>query len=302
MKKSPLLFHIKNYMAVLSLFLFFLTAVSIFTPVSVNAAEGLKTGKGTFIFIDQKGDPRKPLTIRYYKPTNYSKSSKVLFIIHGVKRNAISHIKPWIEFAEKNNTLLLAPEFSEKYYPGSKGFAQGNISLPSEKWTFSVIEHLFDHIKETTGNTNQNYDIYGHSAGGQFVHRMVLLMPDARINKAVAANAGWYTLPLFTEKFPYGLKNTQANDTTLKGSFAKNLIILLGDKDTDPNHSQLRKTKKAMKQGTNRFDRGKFFFETAVTESKKLNTPLNWRLETVEGAAHENGKMVKGGVKIIFGN
>ncbi len=301
MKKSPPLYCFKNYMAVLSLFLFFVTAIFIFAPFSISAAEGLKIGKGTFTFIDRKGDPGKPVTVRYYKPTNYSKNSKVLFIIHGVKRNAISHIKPWIEYAEKNNTLLLAPEFSEKYYPGSKGFAQGNISLPKEKWTFSVIEHLFDHILETTGNTNGNYDIYGHSAGGQFVHRMVLFMPDARINRAVAANAGWYTLPYFSEKFPYGLKKTQVNDASLRLSFSINLVILLGDKDTDPNHSQLRKTKKAMKQGTNRFDRGRYFFRAAVAEAGKLNTSLNWKLEIVKGAAHQSGKMAVGGAKVIFG-
>ena len=300
MKKSPQLYRFKNFMAVMSLFLFFVTTIFIFAPVSINAAEGLKTGKGTFIFSDRKGDPGKPVTVYYYKPTNYSNNSKVLFIIHGVKRNAKGYMKPWIKIAEKNNALLLAPEFSDKYYPKSKGFAQGNISLPKEKWTFSVIEHLFDHVKGITGNTNQYYDIYGHSAGGQFVHRMVLFMPDARINKAVAANAGWYTLPDFSEKFPYGLKKTQVNDTTLKRSFAKNLTILLGDKDNDPNHGQLRKTKRAMKQGTNRFDRGKFFFKSAVAEAKKLNTLLNWKQKVVKGAAHSNKKMSVGAAKVLF--
>jgi methyltransferase (TIGR00027 family) len=37
------------------------------------------------------------------------------------------------------------------------------------------------------GNKNPSYFIYGHSEGGQFVHRLVLFLPDARFARAVAA-------------------------------------------------------------------------------------------------------------------
>src|SRR5271155_4121645 len=45
--------------------------------------------------------------------------------------------------------------------------------------------------------TSKTYYLYGHSAGGQFAHRLVLFMPNARYQRVVAANPGYYTMPQF---------------------------------------------------------------------------------------------------------
>ena len=45
------------------------------------------------------------------------------------------------------------------------------------------------------GNTSADYYLFGHSAGAQFVHRLLLMVPDGRYAALVAANAGWYTVP-----------------------------------------------------------------------------------------------------------
>ena len=76
-------------------------------------------------------------------------------------------------------------------------------AIERKKWTFSAIEHIFDDIRARTGSSCEKYSIFGHSAGSQFVHRMVLFRNDLRIEYAVAANAGSYTLPSFETKFPY---------------------------------------------------------------------------------------------------
>ena len=58
-----------------------------------------------------------------------------------------------------------------------------------------AIEHLFDYIRTKSGATRNTYLLDGHSAGAQFVHRIVTLLPDARYSRAVAANAGLYIMP-----------------------------------------------------------------------------------------------------------
>src|SRR3712207_6943257 len=68
----------------------------------------------------------------------------------------------------------------------------------------TLFRSLFDFVREATGNPSEQYRIYGHSAGAQFVHRLALFVPEARFATAIAANAGWYTMPTFDgKKFPY---------------------------------------------------------------------------------------------------
>ena len=53
----------------------------------------------------------------------------------------------------------------------------------------AAIEPLFDHARARFGMEADAYSIYGHSAGAQFVHRFLFHVPDARVARAVAANA-----------------------------------------------------------------------------------------------------------------
>lgn len=150
---------------------------------------------------------------------------------------------------------------------------------------------MFDAIKTATGNQSADYFLYGHSEGGQFVHRLVLLLPDARFARAIAANPGWYTMPAFNTQFPYGLGSAPASEASLKKSFTRDFALLLGDRDTDPNHPELRRTPQAMAQGAHRFERGQNYMKHATQQAKALNVELAWRLEVVPRAAHENRKM-----------
>jgi hypothetical protein len=167
-------------------------------------------------------------------------------------------------------------------------------------WSYSVIEHLFDAIKEATGNQSPDYSIYGHSQGGQFVHRLVLFLPNARYSKAVAANPGWYTLPTFDVQFPYGLDGSPATEQSLSKSLGRDFVLLLGDRDTDRKHKDLNRTPKAMAQGAHRFDRGQNYMKAARARAAALMCPFAWRVEVVRGAAHENRKMSRVAAAVLM--
>ncbi len=242
---------------------------------TASAANGLKIGSSSFVFRDTLGNKNKPITVWYHKPKESNADTPVVFVMHGVKRNGREYRDAWIKHAEQEKFILLVPEFSKKHYPGNKQYNLGNMfsssnkPIPKSKWTYSAIEHIFDHVLNITDLKAKHYSIYGHSAGAQFVHRLVLFLPDARINTAISANAGWYTMPNKRFKFPYGVKKTSISFNQLRKAFSQNLIIPLSDKDTDKNHKHLRKTKKAMAQGKHRFERGKKFFQSAKRESTR---------------------------------
>lgn len=265
-------------------------------------------GCGSFRFADDRGSAgRPPLTVWYHRPPGLSDTAPIVFVMHGVKRDADYYRDNWMAAAERFGFLLLCPEFTKVDYPSRTAYQLGNLvdgaggPLPKAGWTFGVIERLFDFVRETTGNASERYHIYGHSAGGQFVHRLALFLPEARYATAVAANTGWYTMPtLGGRRFPYGLKGSPSTPETLGRAFGNRLVLLLGEQDTDAEDPFLRQSKGARRQGKNRFERGQAFYRTARNEAARLGVTLNWTLETVPGAAHFDQLMMPVAARVFF--
>ena len=84
--------------------------------------------------------------------------------------------------------------------------SSGKIRDDANLYLNNSIDLLFDYINPVFNLNQKSYDIYGHSAGAQFVHRYLLFSDNPQVNKAVAANAGWYTF-LDGSNFPYGINN-----------------------------------------------------------------------------------------------
>jgi dienelactone hydrolase len=276
------------------------------TPSIVRAADELNIGSGSFVFIDSLGNKNKPITVFYYRPENLTANSAVVFVMHGANRNGREYRDTWIEYAELGQFLLLVPEFSRQQYWGSRQYNLGNTftslgePIDQSKWGFTAIEHIFDYVKASTKIKTRTYSIYGHSAGGQFVHRLVLFNGKARINTAICANPGWYTMPAFSDRFPYGLKDSGITKERLKQAFQQKLIILLGDQDIDEHHISLRKTPEAVAQGKHRFERGLNFYKTAKHEATRRRIPLEWAFKIVRGVGHSNEKMAEAAAELLF--
>ncbi len=266
----------------------------------------IKKGSGDFLFVDEAGNKDKPIKVWYFRPEKYNASRPIVFAMHGVSRNGDKYRDQWTRYAKKGNFLLLAPEFGKEHYPWGRQYNRGNMfdakgkPIEKSKWTFMAIEHLFDYVVKITGSRHKKYYVYGHSAGGQFVHRMITFLPEARIYKAVAANPGWYTVPTFEKDFPYGLKESGLTPDQLSKAFSQNLAIMVGSEDTDVNHKHLKKTPQAMEQGKHRLERGRNYFKTARQTAKELGVSLKWRFAIVPGVAHSNSGMSRAAVKVFF--
>ena len=266
----------------------------------------LKEGIDSFVMYSYENSERKSIKVWTYKPENWINKSRVLFVMHGGGRNADDYLEAWKEIAEKNDILIIAPEFENKFSKyTTNDYQEGNLFTffgsrnPKEEWAYQVIENIFDQVKKTNNITNDNYDIFGHSAGGQFVHRMIMLMPEARIKNAIAANAGFYTLPVEDLEYPYGIKNTPITDNSIKNSFKKQLIILLGENDNDAKLGTFRETELAMQQGKHRLERGSNFYKTASDLAKEKRWDFNWEIDTIQNVGHNYREMSSHAVKYI---
>jgi pimeloyl-ACP methyl ester carboxylesterase len=267
----------------------------------------INDGRDSFVMYAYKANDRKSIKVWTFKPQHWKNEDKIIFVMHGGGRNAADYLNAWVEIAKKNNLFIVAPEFENKFSKyTTNDYQEGNLFTffgtenPKEEWAYTVIENIFDHIKSISAITNEKYDIFGHSAGGQFVHRMVLLMPEARIGTAISANSGFYSLPNENLEFPYGIKNTGTDfQSGLQKSYKKRLIILLGELDNDPSLGTFRTTDLAMQQGANRLERGTNFYNENRALKSKNNWMFNWEMDTIKNVGHDYKKMSEHAVEWI---
>jgi len=230
----------------------------------------------------------------------------VVFVMHGMRRNADDYRAQWHELALEHDFLLVVPEFNDEDFPGSDGYALGKRfdrngdERPRSQWSYAAIEPLFDDIRKRFSMEADRYAIYGHSAGAQFVHRFLFYVPAARVSRAVVANAGWYLMPDFALDYPYGLRHSGVSREHVERVMAMPLTVLLGESDTDTQDPGLRRAPEAMRQGTNRFARGHAWFEAARAWSEREGVLFGWRLETVPGVGHSNTLMAPAAARVLL--
>jgi len=279
-----------------------LLLLAIPTRATASDAKGVfKEPTGSFVFDASLGNRAPPVTVWYDRPDKLDPNDPVVFLLHGSSRTAREAVDIGTPYAREHRFILLVPEFSEKHYPGDAyAFANmltsGGRLLPDSVWAFATIEHVFDLARVSLGLKTQTYDILGHSAGGQLVHRLVLFAPRSRFRRAVASSPGRYALPKLSESFPYGFKGSPFDSSVLARAFSKDFVLVLGDKDTEDRAREAE----AMKEGTNRFARGLRFFATATEEANALHVPLAWRLRIVQGADHSPRPAVAAGFEELL--
>ena len=281
-----------------------------------GALEPLAPGKGRFVFPeggDRTGQSVTPsvaptvthrVTVWYYKPAALTRTSRIVFVMHGTRRNGRSYRDHWVAYAEQYGFLLAVPEFSRRHFPRD-AYQLGNVrDANPAHWSFAVLEHLFDALRARESLEAQRYSLYGHSAGAQFVHRHMLFMPAPRVDIAIAANAGAYTFPVYAvasgPAFPWALDRTLVTEAGLRAAFGRCLVVMLGEKDIDSRHSSLPRSRQAMAQGRDRLNRGQNFYRVAGEQAALLKTPFNWQQVIVPGVGHHDTGMARVAVKYLM--
>ena len=263
------------------------------------------SSNGDYLF-KSAGNP--DVKVFHSGPPKIDDKTRLLVVMAGRQRNAEEYLDSWRAWAAANNYLVIAPLFDQQNWPEPLGYNFGNIASgrerentanPRARWSFKLVDDMFDDAVRRFGLKRTNYDIFGHSAGGQFVHRFLLYYPENRVRIAIAANPGFYTLPDENEIFPYGLKNSPHRVTKkmLEDWTRRDLIIMRGTADLQRTES-LRQSPEADAQGMNRFERAKYMFQRI----KKYDPKSTWRLIDVPGIAHDQKGMSLPAQKLLAEN
>lgn len=266
-------------------------------------------GSGSFLYDHVRSDGPVRIETFWHRPASWREDGPLLVVMHGYKRNGAQYRDDWVPLADRYGFTVVVPEFSKAWFPTPREYEVGNMRnadrtayLPPSDWNYEAIEGVFDMARHLSGAQRERYLLYGHSAGGQFVHRMVMFKPDARIETAVAANAGAYTVPRPEARFPYGTAGAPLDETMLKAGLAQNMVLLLGEKDVATEGGVLLKSPEALRQGPHRFARGQYYFEAGRETAAALDTAFGWRVVSVPGVGHSNAGMSRAAADLLFGN
>ncbi|MEP3207724.1 MAG: hypothetical protein ABJN95_00955 [Maribacter sp.] len=292
----------------------------------VNISEG----SGKFLIEGGKGKKTKAIIVYYYKPKNFDSNSKVLVVIPGAGRNANTYRDAWVAEADKKGILILSPKYAEEDYAfedyhlcglirelnlgKSLEFVENSnmvkidedqltftLNTKEEEWIFEDFDRIFDLAIEAIGSNQKEYDIFGHSAGGQILHRYALFGKSAKVNNILAANSGFYTLPNFEFALPFGLKNTLLEEQNLQDAFDKKLIILVGELDNQAEtRGTLLRSSTADKQGLHRLARAQYFYDQAKSVARSKQFSFNWKIAIIPQVGHDHRKMAVAASQLLY--
>jgi len=235
-------------------------------------------------------------------PPSVSAASRMVVVLHGTERNPVSYRASWTDWARRHDRIVICPLFDRDGWRGSAGYLLGGVldtdrrPQPERAWAYTALTEIAARVRAAFGLVEHRFDLWGHSAGAQFVHRYLLFAPDAPVRSAIAANAGWYTLPALNTRFPYGLDHPDlglTRDRALAWT-ARPLLLMRGDRDVERD-AALRVTTRADRQGRNRFERA----ATMHRAGHLLDPGCRWRLVDVRGTAHQFDQMAGAAQRLL---
>ena len=228
-------------------------------------------------------------------PRTLSRATRLVVVMHDDARDAVASAVAWERWAAESDRVVIAPEFDAARWPGERAYALGNLFASDEMTTlvpeparsYAVVEAIARGVGQGLGVRDPSFDLWGHGAGAEFVHRFLLFRPRAPVRIAVAANADWYTLPNPSLAFPAGVKSDalDVDRGDLVAWTRRMLVVMRGTADTLRTGLPARAAAEA--QGRTRFERAGNLIETA----KKIEPRVAWWLLDVPGAGHDAMEM-----------
>jgi pimeloyl-ACP methyl ester carboxylesterase len=153
-------------------------------------------------------------TFYAYVPTTLPEKPEILVLVHGTppkdetpEWNAEYYATNWINFAEEHGYILIAPAFNQEDFSSRRGdHAMSGYrglfgrEIGADEWVLRLVRAH----QQALGSANEQFYLYGHSAGGQFTGRFLVTHPES-VKKAVITAAATYPQPTTEVAWPFGM-------------------------------------------------------------------------------------------------
>lgn len=263
-------------------------------------------GRSAIPFALDAHPAERNIVLYCYRAAGYRPGGEVVFVQHGMMRNGDEYRDFWVDAADRHDLLIVAPTFSDDAYPEAENYNNGMVRdadgrvAARESWTYHAPARVAHALTEAGVMEEGKARIFGHSAGGQFLHRMVSLVGFGPFRSVIAANAGWYSLPTLEAAFPAGLGGVELGENDLRRLLAAELWILAGQKDCEVSAEHLPLNPEARTQGPGRLHRARNYFEKGRAAAEALGTPFGWRITEVPDVDHDGNAMGRAAAGLWF--
>ena len=241
--------------------------------------------------------PDRPLLLHSARPRCFDRDTPVLIVHHGVGRNGRDYRDYWLRLVDEAGIVAIAVEFTEDAFPDYLWYHFGNLHddkgapNPREQWTYGIDGRLFAALRDQGLTRRQGYGLFGHSAGGQFVHRMLSFGFRDRVAVAVSANAGTYAMPDLEVAWPFGLGATELDAEKLRPLLEFPITVMTGTHDTKTTGRFFPKGPRSMRQGATRHERAHNYVRAGHAAAQALGTRCAWTVINVPDVGHDGERM-----------
>lgn len=158
-----------------------------------------------------------------------------------------------------------------------------------------IAAALVDACRAQVGDIARPALLFGHSAGAQWLSRVMAYAPPANVQRAVIANPSTWVFP-DDRASPFGFGGYAAGaerNAAIAAYLAQPITVYVGGDDDDPLDTTLDVSADAMAQGDHRLERAQNVFAAAQAAATALSVPLNWTYVEAAGVAHSGTGMLQ---------
>ncbi len=245
------------------------------------------TSAATFDLVHRPARGRHSVACWLSLPRERTLTPPPVVAIHGIQRGAQDIAHALAARAAAEGRAVIAPVFDEASW-------QGYQRVVARRRADLALMALLEELACTGIGPTRRFTLFGFSGGAQFAHRFALLYPH-RIERLVAAAAGWYTMPDTAAAFPYGLADGDdrrppwgARCSAALGAFLQvPVTVLVGADDDRPDRSTRSTPALDRQQGPDRLSRARRWVHAVSEAARRRGLPPHIRLEILPACGHD---------------
>jgi pimeloyl-ACP methyl ester carboxylesterase len=223
-------------------------------------------------------------------PKYISEDTPVVACIHGIRRNVQEHFQAFAPLAQQAGWLLVVPLFAADAFPDYQRLGRPGKGGRADLRLIELISRLYERFELPEGPIH----LFGHSGGGQFAHRFAMAHPGRVARYAVSA-PGWYTFPVESLDYPYGLARAAAQCEPLRPpDFLKiRGAVFVGTADYRSGRNLRRNPLVDQHQGAHRLERARRWTSAMNARARQMGLAEPLRLQQLEDGAHSFSGLVR---------